>query len=135
MRVNRSPVAYQDVRDREKVCGLDQRLGKCSGRFQKHSHTIRVRKVLENPGHTPAAENSRSWAGAAGADHKLLECVGEMDSAAGLAGTVAGIVVADVSRGYQTNLGKSWAICWNYLEPWGSRRAAATKGCSRLENV
>ena len=76
-------------------------------------------------------ENAGTWAGAAGADQKLLECAGEMGSAAGLAGTI----VADVSRGYQTNLGKSWAICWNYLEPQGSRRAAATKGCSRLENV
>ena len=96
---------------------------------------IRVQKVLENPGHMPAAENSGSWAGATGANQKLLECAEEMGSAAGLAGTVASIVVADVSRGYQTNLGKSWAICWNYLESWGSRRAAATKGCSRLGNV
>ena len=80
-------------------------------------------------------ENARTWAGAAGADQKLLECAREMGSAAGLVGTVAGTVVADVSRGYQTNLGKSWAICWNYLEPWDSRKAAATKGCSRLGNV
>ena len=80
-------------------------------------------------------ENAGTWAGAAGANQKLLECAGEMGSAARLVGTIAGTVVADVSRGYQTNLGKSWAICWNYLEPWGSRRAAATKGCSRLGNV
>ena len=66
---------------------------------------------------------------------KLLECAGGMGSAAGLAGTVAGTVVAYVYRGYQTNLGKSWAICWNYLDPQGSRRAVATKGCSRLGNV
>ena len=60
LRVNRSRVAYRDVRDQEKVCGHDRRLGKCSGRFRKHPHMIRVRKVLENPGHTPAAENSES---------------------------------------------------------------------------
>ena len=117
------------------MCGHDRRLGKRSKRFWKHPHMIRVRKVLENPGHTPATENFGSWAGVAGADQKLLECAGEMGSAAGLVGTVAGIVVAYVSRGYQTNLGKSWAICWNYLKPWGSKRAAATKGCSRLGNV
>ena len=45
-------------------------------------------------------ENAGTWAGAAGTDQKLLECVGEMGSAAGLAGTVAGTVVADVFRGY-----------------------------------
>ena len=60
LRVNRSRVGYQDVRDREKVCGHDRRLGKCFGRFRKHPHMIRVRKVLENPRHTPAAENSGS---------------------------------------------------------------------------
>ena len=60
LRVNRSRVAYRDVRDREKVCGHDQRLGKCFGRFWKHPHVIRVRKVLENLGHMPAAENSGS---------------------------------------------------------------------------
>ena len=60
LRVNRSWVAYQDVRDREKMYGHDRRLGKCSGRFQKHPHMIRVRKVLENPRHTPATENSGS---------------------------------------------------------------------------
>ena len=32
---------------------------------------------------------------------KLLECAGELGSAAWLAGTVAGTVAADVSRGYQ----------------------------------
>ena len=66
---------------------------------------------------------------------KLLECAGELGSVAWLAGTVASTVAADVSRGYQTSLGKSWAVCWNCLEPWGSRRVAATKGCSRLGNV
>ena len=80
-------------------------------------------------------ENAGTWAGAAGAYHKLLKCAGELSSAAWLAGTVVGTVAADVSRGYQTSLGKSWAVCWNCLEPWGSRRAAATKGCSRLGNV
>ena len=80
-------------------------------------------------------ENAGTWAGAAGADQKLLECVGELGSAAWLAGTVAGTVAADVSRDYQTSLGKSWAVCWSCLEPWGSRRVAATKGCSRLGNV
>ena len=60
LRVNRSRVAYRDVRDREKVYEHDRRLGKCSGRFRKHPYMIRVRKVLENPGHTPAAENSES---------------------------------------------------------------------------
>ena len=58
--VNRFRVTYRDVRDREKVCGHDRRLGKCSGRFRKHPYMIRVRKVLENLGHTPAAENSES---------------------------------------------------------------------------
>ena len=80
------------------------------------------RKLLENAG---------TWDGVVGADQKLLECAGELGSAAWLAGTVA----ADVSRGYQTSLGRSWAFCWNCLEPWGSRRAAATKGCFRLGNV
>ena len=80
-------------------------------------------------------ENVGTWAGAAGADQKLLECARELGSAAWLAGIVAGTVAADVFRGYQTSLGKSWAVCWKYLEPWGSRRAAATKGCSRLGNV
>ena len=42
LRVNRSRVAYRDVQDREKVCGHDRRLGKCFGRFRKHSHMIRV---------------------------------------------------------------------------------------------
>ena len=60
LRVNRSRVAYWDVRDQEKVYEHDWRLEKCSGRFWKHPHMIRVRKVLENPGHTPAAENSES---------------------------------------------------------------------------
>ena len=80
-------------------------------------------------------ENVGIRAGAAGADQKLLECTGELGSAAWLAGTIVGTVATDVSRGYQTSLSKSWAVCWNYLEPWGSRRAAATKGCSRLGNV
>ena len=80
-------------------------------------------------------ENAGTWAGAAGADQKLLKCVGELGSAAWLAGTVTVTVVADVFRDYQTSLGKSWAVCWNCLEPWGSRRVAATNGCSRLGNV
>ena len=45
-------------------------------------------------------ENAGTWTGAAGADQKLLECAGEMGSVVGLAGTVAGTVVADVSKGY-----------------------------------
>ena len=80
-------------------------------------------------------ENAGTWAGAARADQKLRECAGELGSAAWLAGTVVGTVAADVSRGYQTSLGKSWAVCWNCLEPWDSRRATATKGCSILGNV
>ena len=60
LRVNRSWVAYRDVRDQEKVCGHDRRLRKCSGRFRKHPHMIRVRKVLENPGYMPATENFES---------------------------------------------------------------------------
>ena len=80
-------------------------------------------------------ENAGTWAGAAGADQKLLECAGELGNAAWLAGTVVDTVAADVSRGYQTSLGKSWAVCSNCLEAWGFRRAAATKGCSRLGNV
>ena len=60
LRVNRSPIAYPDVQDREKGCGHDRRLGKCSGRFRKYPHMIRVRKVLENPRHTPAAESFES---------------------------------------------------------------------------
>ena len=59
-RLNRSRVAYRDVRDQEKMCGHDRMLGKCFGRSRKHPHMIRVLKVLENPGHTPAAENSGS---------------------------------------------------------------------------
>ena len=46
-----------------------------------------------------------------------------------------GTVAADVSRGCQTSLGGSWVVCSDCLEPWGSRRAVATKGCSRLGNV
>ena len=76
--------------------------------------------------------NAETWAGAAGADQKLLECAGELGSATWLAGTVVGTIAADVSRGYQTSLGKSWAVCWNCLEPQGSKRVAATKGSSRL---
>ena len=59
-RVNRSRIAYREVRDREKVCGHDWRLGKCSRRFWKCPHKVRVWKVLENPGHTPAANESGS---------------------------------------------------------------------------
>ena len=51
LRVNRSWVAYQDVRDQEKVCGHDRRLEKCSGRFRKHLHMIWVRKPLSPTGH------------------------------------------------------------------------------------
>ena len=43
--------------------------------------------------------NAGTWAGAAGAGQKLLECAGELGSAAWLADTVAGTVAADVSRG------------------------------------
>ena len=60
LRVNRSRVAYRDVRDQEMMCGHDRRLGKCSGRLQKCSHKVRVRNTLENPGHPPAAEESGS---------------------------------------------------------------------------
>ena len=80
-------------------------------------------------------ENAGTWAGAARADQKLLKCAGELGSAAWLASTVAGTIAVDVSRGYQTSLSKSWAVCWNCLEPWGSKRVAATKGCSKLRNV
>ena len=59
-RVNRSRVAYRDVQDLEKVCGHERGLGKRSERFWKRPHMIRVRKVLENPGHTPASEESGS---------------------------------------------------------------------------
>ena len=58
LRVKRSRVAYRECRDREKKRVHDRGLGKCSEKFQKHPHEIRVRKVLENPGHTPAAESS-----------------------------------------------------------------------------
>ena len=54
MRVSRSQVTYRDDRGREKRRGHDRGLGKCSERFWKHPHMNRVRKVLENPGHTPA---------------------------------------------------------------------------------
>ena len=53
-------------------------------------------------------ENAGTWAGAVGANQKLLEYAGELGSATWLAGTVAGTVAAYVSRGYQINLGKSW---------------------------
>ena len=62
-------------------------------------------------------ENAGTKAGAAGADQKLLECARELGSAAWLVGTVAGTVAANVFRGYQTSLGKSWAVCWNCLKP------------------
>ena len=58
--VSRSQVAYRDDRDREKGREHDRGLRKCFGRFRKHPHGIRVRKVLENPEHTPAAERSGS---------------------------------------------------------------------------
>ena len=58
LRVKRSRVAYREYRDRETGRVHDRGLGKYSGRFRKHPHGIRVRKVLENPGHTPAAESS-----------------------------------------------------------------------------
>ena len=45
-------------------------------------------------------ENAGTWAGAAGADQKLLKCAGELGSAAWFASTVAGTVAANVSRGY-----------------------------------
>ena len=76
--------------------------------FRKRPYGIRVRKVLENPGHTPAAESSGCcWrqcraagaeaagagAGAAGEGQKVLDCAGEQGSAAGLAGTVAARVL------------------------------------------
>ena len=57
LRVKRSRVAYRDDRDRNEGRGHDRGLGKCSGRFRKHPHVNRVRKVLENPGHTPAVES------------------------------------------------------------------------------
>ena len=57
----------------------------------KYASSRELWKLLENAG---------TWVGGAGADQKLLECAGEMGSAAGLAGTVAGTVVADVFRGY-----------------------------------
>ena len=60
LQVSRSQVAYRECRDREKGRGHDRGLEKCSGRFRKRPHGIRFRKVLENPGHTPAAERSGS---------------------------------------------------------------------------
>ena len=60
LRVNKSRVAYRDVRDQEMMCGHDRRLEKCSGRFRKHPHMVRVRNTLENPGHPPVAEESGS---------------------------------------------------------------------------
>ena len=59
-RVNRSRVAYHKVWDWEMMCGHDKRFGKCSGRFQKRPHKVRVRNTLENPGHPPAVEESGS---------------------------------------------------------------------------
>ena len=41
-------------------------------------------------------ENAGTWAGAAGANQKLLECAGEMGSVARLAGTVAHTVATRV---------------------------------------
>ena len=89
------------------------------------------RKVPEASAHDSGPEGSRkprTYASRRGV-RKLLEAV----HCSGYC-SYTGTVTADVSRGCQTSLGKSWAICWNYLGPWGSRRAAATKG-SRLGNV
>ena len=59
------------------MCGHDQRLGKCSGRCRKCPHMIRIQKVLENPGHTPAAENSGSCWRMLEPGLVLLECVSQ----------------------------------------------------------
>ena len=95
------------------------------------------RKVLEASTNDSGLEGSRKPRTYASSKEfwKLLECAGELGSTTWLAGTIAGIVAADVSRGCLTSLGKSWAVCWKRVEPWGSRRASATKGCSRLGNV
>ena len=55
-------------------------------------------------------ENAGTWASAAGAGQKLLECAGELGSAAWLAGTVAGTVATDVSRALGSVLELSRAL-------------------------
>ena len=60
LRVNRSRVVYRDDRDQEKGREQDRGLEKCFERFRKHPHVNRVRKILENPGPTPAADESES---------------------------------------------------------------------------
>ena len=163
MRVNRSRVAYRECRDREKRRGHDRGLGKCFGRFRKHPHGIRVRKVLENPGHTPAAESSgccwrqcRAAVGeAAGVCWSWGWCSwrrpegsgqcwrAEQCSSVGWHCSCAGTV----ARGYCSYAGtvapdESKAarqlmirLGWSSLEHWGSRRAAASLGSSRQGNV
>ena len=46
LRVNRSWVAYRDVRDRENGRSHDRRLRKCFERFRKHPPEVRIRKVV-----------------------------------------------------------------------------------------
>ena len=70
------------------------------------------RKVSEASAHDSGPEGSRkprTYASSrefwkllenVGTGLVLLECAGELGSAAWLAGTIAGTVVADVSRGY-----------------------------------
>ena len=86
------------------------------------------RKVPEASAHDPGPEGSRKLRTYASSREfwKLLESAGELGSAAWLTGTVVGTVAADVSRDCQTSLGGLWAVCWDCLEPWGSRRAAST---------
>ena len=100
--VNRSRIAYQDVRDRDEERRYDRGLGKCSEKFRKHPHVNRVRKVLENPGHTPAVEKSGScW--------RLCR--------------EAGVEAAGICW--------SWGWC-SWSRPEGSGLCWRTKQCSRL---
>ena len=71
------------------------------------------RKVPKAFAHNSGLESSRKPRTYASSKEfwKLLECAGELGSAAWLAGTVAGTVATDVSRGCLINLGKSWAVC------------------------
>ena len=77
------------------------------------------RKVPEASAHNSGPEGSRKLQTYASSKEfwKLLECTGELGSAAWLAGTVAGTVATDVFKGCQTSLGGSWAVCWDCLEP------------------
>ena len=119
--------------------------------FRKHPHGNRVRKVLENPGHPPAAESSgccwrqcrAAWAEAARVCWDLGWCCWRgpeasglcwsVGQSAGLAGTVArgycsyaGTVAPDASGDCWTRLGCAGQNGLEQPRAWGSRKSAST---------